>query len=69
MQKTLFLTYYLNKDIISTLGWVSWSGMHLLHSAIIGTKYAVQAGTEIRTGKGMGFSPSEGVAEKYFSSQ
>lgn len=67
MHVALFLSYNLNKDIISTLGWFSWAGMYLLSSAIIGIKYAVQVGTGIRTGNGMGFSPSEGVAKKWFS--
>lgn len=69
MHVALFLSYNLNKDIISTLGWVSWTLMYLLSSAIIGTKYAAQVGTGIRTGNGMGFSPSEGVAKKWFSNQ
>lgn len=48
MHMTLFLSYNLNKDLISTLGWVSWAGMYLLSSAIIGTKYSLQVGTRIR---------------------
>lgn len=67
MYVALFLSYNLNKDIISTLDWVSWTGMYLLSSAIVGTKHAVQVETGIRTGNGIGFSPSEGVAKKWFS--
>lgn len=57
----LFLSYNLNKDLISMLGWVSWAGMYLLSSAIIGTKYSVQVRTRIRTGNRMEFSHSKGI--------
>jgi len=69
MHVALFLSYNSNKDIISTFGTVSWAGMYLLSSAITGNKYAVQVGTGIRTGNGMGFSPSESVAKKWFSNK
>lgn len=66
MHVALFLSYNLNKDLISTLGWVSWAEMYLLSSAIIGTKYSVQVGTGIRIGNGLEFSHSKGVAKKCF---